>query len=52
MKLAVSLNNIGGPLDTRIVKNASEAHAAAIDLIAQAHVLYAGDTITVEEIEE
>jgi hypothetical protein len=52
MKLQVTLNNSVGPVDSRIVSDSSEAVAAAIDLIASAHVLYHGDMLTVHEIDE
>ena len=52
MKYHVNFSNVGGVFETRIVNTAAEAMAAAIDMIAQAHVLYHGDSIAVTEVEE
>ena len=52
MPFKVTFSNSGGDLDSRVVSSEEEAHAAAVEMLADISLLCDGDSITVEELDE
>ncbi len=44
----ITLNNSGGPLDTKTAQTPEQAAQMAMDMILNMGVLYSGDSITIQ----